>query len=591
MNGPAPKTVGSKWSSLQVGTIGGLVVGFTLFYGTLQLAHRVVTGQWLRGGVNPGEVLVYWVRDGGEFGLPQLLTLAALLVPAMAASLALLWLLGRRRTRRAEIDRTARYLGDGAAFTEAAVREHAQSAQLTTGETIGLPVARMVRGGQWLWAGFRDSMTLIMGPGSGKTQGVVVPLAIQSPGPVWVTSNRSDVVGALYTSRSDKGRLWCFDPQHVADMEPTFYYDPLSYIRAKPGEADVRAQKLAKQFADAGRPPDSRTDPFFDTAGTDLAANLLLAAALDHLPISRVLNWTAQRKSPRPEEILRRHDQYTSAEQVKGIQELAPETRDSVYQTAATQLSFLKNASARPWVERIGSTDDRPEFHPEDFVRSAGDTVISLSREGVGSFGPLIAAMTNATIEAAEEHARSQANGRLPVPLALLLDEVANVCRITSLPDLISHAGGRGIFLVPILQSYAQGKSAWGEVGMDKLWGASVVRLLGRGVIDPALLKQISDVAGDQDVQRITHSKSSGRGGGSRSTSTQWTREPVLSVADLAALPQWRAVAVGAGERPVLVRLVPWFDEKDASRTTMRAGVDASRAAFAASRPPTKEVA
>ncbi len=43
--------------------------------------------------------------------------------------------------------------------------------------------------------------------------------------------------------------------------------------------------------------------------------------------------------------------------------------------------------------------------------------------------------------------------GRLPVPLVMVLDEAANVCRIRELPDLYSHLGSRGVVVQTVLQS------------------------------------------------------------------------------------------------------------------------------------------
>ncbi|HEX6681295.1 MAG TPA: TraM recognition domain-containing protein [Candidatus Limnocylindrales bacterium] len=580
MTAPRPKIIGSTTSPLMAGAIGSLLVGFGVFYGGLQLAARMDSGQWLRGGANPGSALIYWVRDGARFGPSQIIAVAGLFLLVLIVFGLVLWMLGRRGRTRTPIDESAKYLGDSKVFTEAAIRKHAADAGLTTGEVVGLAVAVVVRTGQWFWAGFRDGMTCVMGPGSNKTTAVVIPLALDAPGPAWVTSNRPDVVAALYTSRQDKGRFWCFDPQRVADMPATWYYDPLGYIRERPEEADTRSEELAQHFASAGRPADARTDVFFDEAGRTLNACLLLAAALDNQPITQVLQWVSSRKNPRAVDILRQHDQIDSVKQLEGFANLAADTANSIYQTAATQIRFLKNRSARAWVQRMGPDDDRPEFRPAEFVRSSGDLMVSLSREGVGSFGPLIAAMTRATIKAAEDYAATRPNGRLPVPLVMPLDEVANVCRIHELPDLISHAGGRGIFLMPIVQSPAQGKATWGADGWDKLWGASVIRLVGRGLIDTDFLEGISKAIGDQDVQRVSHSKSSGRGGGSRSSNTGWTTERIMPVSKLVELPQKRAVVIAAGDRGALLRLVPWFE-----RDEMRALVGASQAAFVADHP------
>jgi len=66
-----------------------------------------------------------------------------------------------------------------------------------------------------------------------------------------------------------------------------------------------------------------------------------------------------------------------------------------------------------------------------------------------------------------------------------ILDEAANVCKISDLPDLYSHLGSRGIIPITILQSYRQGHKVWGDAGMDAMWSASTVKVIGSGIDDP----------------------------------------------------------------------------------------------------------
>ena len=71
--------------------------------------------------------------------------------------------------------------------------------------------------------------------------------------------------------------------------------------------------------------------------------------------------------------------------------------------------------------------------------------------------------------------------------MTVILDEAANICRIADLPSQYSHAGGRGVIPVTILQSYEQGMTVWGEQGMAALWGAATKKLIGAGVDCPRL--------------------------------------------------------------------------------------------------------
>ena len=119
-----------------------------------------------------------------------------------------------------------------------------------------------------------------------------------------------------------------------------------------------------------------------------------------------------------------------------------------------------------------------------------------------------------------------------------MLDEAANICRWRQLPDLYSHYGSRGIPLLTLLQSWSQGAQVWGQTGMRKLWGASNVRVYGGGAAEEEFLSDLEKLIGDYN--RLVASPSAVRapGGGSTSTSWQLTPTPILTIADLAALPR-----------------------------------------------------
>ena len=71
---------------------------------------------------------------------------------------------------------------------------------------------------------------------------------------------------------------------------------------------------------------------------------------------------------------------------------------------------------------------DRGAFDVRAFARSR-DTVYPLSREGAGTAGPLITALTAAIVEAAEAEGVA-AGGRCPVPMLVALDEAANIVKL-----------------------------------------------------------------------------------------------------------------------------------------------------------------
>jgi type IV secretory pathway TraG/TraD family ATPase VirD4 len=164
--------------------------------------------------------------------------------------------------------------------------------------------------------------------------------------------------------------------------------------------------------------------------------------------------------------------------------------------------------------------------------------------------------------------------GRLDPPMTAVLDEAANVCRISDLPDLYSHFGSRGINVVTLLQSYRQGSRVWGEAGMDAMWSAATVKLLGAGLDDADFVEKISKLVGNHDVRTPSISKS--KEGTSRSYS--YRLDPVLPADRIRALPKGTALLLATGVRPALIRLRPWYKEPDAG--TISAAAKAETAAI-----------
>lgn len=460
------------------------------------------------------------------------------------------WVLHRWGASRTRVDRAAAYMGTGR-DVQSLTRKSAQASAQRLGveNSPGVPIGRTVASGQLLYGSWEDMHIDIWGPRTGKTTSRAVPAILDAPGAVLVTSNKRDIVDSTREVRAVSGPVWVFDPQAIAGEEPTWWWNPLSYVTD-----EVKAAKLAEHFAAGSRDPGARTDAYFDPAGQDLLAGLLLAAALDDRAITEVYTWLTRPTDDTAVEILRHHGFTLTADQLAGVIDAPEKQRGGVYGTAQQMASTLTNRQVAAWVTPRGAADARPHFDPASFVVDGG-TLYSLSKEGRGTAGPLVTALTVAVVEAAEELAARSAGGRLSAPMVCVLDEAANVCRWRELPNLYSHYGSRGIIIMTILQSWSQGVEVWGESGMKKLWSASNVKVYGGGVSEASFLEDLSRTIGDYD--RLSSSTSYGRG--QRTVSQQLQRERILDVADLAAMPKGRAVVLASGNRPTLIRTQPWY--------------------------------
>ena len=140
-----------------------------------------------------------------------------------------------------------------------------------------------------------------------------------------------------------------------------------------------------------------------------------------------------------------------------------PPTRRVTAQRPALRVSCPTPGCPNGSRTRVGSARSSDRVS----LLGSGGTLYSLSREGEGSSAPLVTALTAAVLEAAEAKAAASVGGRLALPLLAVLDEVANVCRWRELPDLYSHYGSRGIVVLAVLQSWAQGEGCWENKGCE----------------------------------------------------------------------------------------------------------------------------
>jgi len=487
------------------------------------------------------------------------------LVAAMAVGVAV-GVHGYRRNR-ARVDDAARHLGRGRELSSISAKGAARTATRLgiTAATPGVQIGVPVTGGVMTYGSWEDLHCDIWGPRTGKTTSRVIPAILDAPGAVITTSNKRDVVDATRGVRAGKGStVWVFDPQKVALEEPSWWWNPLSWV-----SDEVKAADLAQHFAAGDDGIDAKKDAFFDPEGQDLLASLLLAAAVADRPITQVYTWVADPSDDESVHLLRAAGYTLIADGLSGQYNAPDKQRGGVFGTAKKMVRSLKVSALHPWITSHGAQDGRPQFDPRAFVDSGG-TLYSLSREGNGSAGPLVTALTVAVIEAAEEKATRSAGGRLPVPMLAALDETANVVRWAQLPSLYSHYGSRGIVIMTILQSWAQGCATWGTEGMKKLWSAANIKVYGGGVAETDFLRDLSELVGDHF--QLTGTVNSSRQG--RSVSQQRSKERTLTVKDLQALPRGRAVVLSSGNPATLVRTVPWMDGPHA------AAVHASIAAY-----------
>jgi type IV secretory pathway TraG/TraD family ATPase VirD4 len=415
-------------------------------------------------------------------------------------------------------------------------------------DEAGWPLGVLEPRGPQVRGTWEDVAVAFMAPRSGKTTALAVPMVLAAPGAVVATANKADLWAATAALREAAGsRAWTFDPQSIAYAEQEWWWDPLAAVDGIE-DADRLASHFIQEIRGGGDGAGGRD--FWASAAGDLLASLLLAAAVSKRSLVDVYAWLNDASSPLPADELAACGYPAVAAGLRGRQHGAPETVQGIYETARAAARCLRNDRILRWVTpgHVG-----PQFDVAAFA-AGRDTLYLLSKSEEGAAAPLVSALTDQVMRAAVRRAEAH-GGRVDPPMLVCLDEAANICKIGDLPDLYSHLGSRGLVTLTVLQSYQQGVRVWGKAGMDALWSAATIKIVGAGIDDPQMAEDLSRLAGEHDV--VTESTTHSPQGYSLSTSLR--RQRVLEAADVRALPKGRALLLATGSRIAALRLRPWY--------------------------------
>ena len=495
---------------------------------------------------NPIQLLMDQGRGYLLVGGIQLTVFALGMLLLLSLALMLVVVYRRSNKSRSRVDHLAREMAHAKDFVGLGEAASAADTERLGAEKagIGVPLAALVNSGKPLYGSWEWVQIWLMGPRAGKTTCVCIPQILETNGPVLATSNKRDIVDMTRGPRARVGTVWVHDVQGIIGEETTWWWNPLSFIH------DMEtAEKLADVFVSSATDAGAKQDAYFESDGKRLLSHLMFAAWVGKRPITDVFLWAQDPENMTARDTLKAHNYSALAKALEQIQKLTPKQRDGVYGTMRPWVNVLSYEQVIPWVRNMGIA--RPEFDHKAFAKST-DTLYLVSKEGGGSARAITAALVMAVMTEAERTAATQPGGRLKTPMMAVLDEAANVVRWRELPDVYSHYGSRGIVVSTFFQSYSQGVEAYGEKGMNKLWGAANIRVAGSGLSDDKFLPFLSQLIGDRDVLKRSSSTSSKSG---RSVSSSVQREKIMDVSDLAALPRGRAILTSSGMPSGLIEL------------------------------------
>lgn len=415
-----------------------------------------------------------------------------------------------------------------------------------------------------VYASYEESLALIGPPRSGKGVHLLIGAILDAPGPVITTSSRADNLGATAELRRAKGPVALFDPQGLTGQPSTLKWSPITGC----GEPRVANQRAASLIGASGLGSSSSNAEWQAPAITIMEC-LLHAAALGERTVDDLMRWgNNPAEAKEAVTILTEHPKAAMNWNLvlKGIIEGDPKLLQSKWFGVEGAVKGLSVPEVRD-VLRPGEFEEVLDI--DKFLRESGTLYIVGTKTGGSSAGPFLIAMMDAITERARELAAKSPGNRLDPPLALVLDEIANISGAwPGLTQLMADGGGVGICPFAVFQSLAQARNEWGDQQAQALFDAATVKLQLGGASNVADLEAFAKLAGTRQVMRSSRS----RGKDSHSVSEQVHDTEVVTVAELRRLPFGWGMMMNRNGRPILMQMTRWWDRKDGKAIKEAAG-------------------
>lgn len=399
----------------------------------------------------------------------------------------------------------------------------------------------------------RHSLLVVGPPQTGKTTGLAIPAILEWPGPVLVTSSKSDILEATRAARAARGEVMVYDP--VGGGPDTVGWTPLAGATDWTG-ALAAARAVMTALPGSGE----RTHDFWYAAAEGTLAPLIRAAASAG-DMTRLIGWLDAGEAADEEvaQLLAGTGEPLAQSAWRAVCALDPRTRSGVTATARTVLAGW-------WDPRVLARA-HPQLTPARLLDGAASLFLvapSHEQERLRAiYGAIVSEMTRAVFTR-----RARTGTPLTPALLVVLDEAAHIAPVRELGSLAATGPEPGIQLVTVFHDFAQIRAIYGT-GAATVIANHRARLLLGGIGDPDTLERVARSLGQTAGRRSSHSR--GRLGSS--TTDQEIREPLMTAQRLRELGPGTALVIYGDRPPVLVRLRFWFADRGLRRVARGAGV------------------
>jgi len=298
---------------------------------------------------------------------------------------------------------------------------------------------------------WEDSLLVLGPPRSGKSSSLIVPLLVEAPGAVVTTSTRPDVARANTHFRSQLGPVVAFDPLGIISVPGVERLRWSPVTGCEDGDVAFRRAEAMMGAVSMGM---TTSSDFWQSSGADVLGACLHAAALAGGGVAALTAYLANVAGlQRAVQVLRTDGDPGWADRLEGWARSAAEaTTGSALATAGQAVASLR-------LRRVAETCSAPEPVPAVDLLNSQATIHLVTRADQASLAPLLCGLLSDLLHAARDIAAHSATGRIAPPLAVLLDEAANIAPLPELPALLATGGGESITVVAAFQSLAQARA------------------------------------------------------------------------------------------------------------------------------------
>lgn len=406
--------------------------------------------------------------------------------------------------------------------------------------------------GSDVYVSIEDSVVVEGAPRSGKGYRFIINAILDWTGPLITTSTRNDNLSATMHMRAKHGQVTVFDPQELSGVRSALRISPVSGCE-DPLVADQRGQAIV---AGTGL-GSSTTNQEWAQVASSVLSRLLHAAAVSGRGVDAIAHWGSNPKlALEAVDILRSDGAPGWANDLDGIINGDERLLASSWFGVAGAVRPLSIPAIR------AAMTPRPgeAFDADAFLTDPNTLYLIGTGAGAGSVGGFLGAILDDIVETARRKALASPGSRLDAPLALILDEIANMFSWPVLPRIMADGGGIGISTVVVLQALSQAETAWSRAEADTIWSAATAKLLLGGASDVSHLRDVEALMGTRRIKQTGHSYSDS----GSTTSVQNERVPVMSLDEIRRMPETMGLLAYRNRRGVLLELEGWTERSDA---------------------------